>query len=294
MATGWRRCRSAPHWWPRLRWRRLMRVGKRVNGHVHEAEVKELEPFVDVHSFTPGDLEGHATQAGLQDVRVAGEELTCSLFGWFNRALEATAEPDEVPHGWSWYAYGGYMALRRMDTTLLEPVLPPALFYNLMISARAPSAMSFEFWVRWLLAGTVLAAAFGLVMVFAPGVTEAGFGLMIFGSPGPPPGMDSAGAAYVRFAYGVLGAVMFGWMLMAALVVNGPFRSKEPWAWKALALSLGAWFVVDTAHSLLSGFWQNAVLNVGVRAGARSPADRHAPPLRCLPVARDTCVSLNA
>lgn len=121
-------------------WRRLVGAAKRVNGHVHEAEVKELEPFVDVHSFTPGDLEGHATRAGLQDVRIAGEELTSSLFGWFNRALEATAEPEEVPHGWSWYAYGGYMALRQVDTRLLEPRLPAALFYNLMISARAPGA----------------------------------------------------------------------------------------------------------------------------------------------------------
>jgi len=84
---------------------------------------------------------------------------------------------------------------------------------------------------------------------------------MIFGSPGPPPGMTAEAAAYSRFAYGVLGAVMFGWMILAALVVNGPFRGGEPWAWNALAVSLGAWFVVDTAHSLLSGFWQNAVLN---------------------------------
>lgn len=121
--------------------------------------------------------------------------------------------------------------------------------------------MSFAFAVRWLLAGTVLAALFGLAMVLAPGATEAGFGWMIFGSPGPPAGMTPEAAAYTRFAYGVLGAVMFGWMILAALVVNGPFRGKEPWAWKAVALSLGAWFVVDTAHSLLSGFWPNAVLN---------------------------------
>jgi ubiquinone/menaquinone biosynthesis C-methylase UbiE len=121
-------------------WRRLVGAGRRVNGHVHEAEVKELEPYVDVHAFTPGDLRSHARAGGFEEVRVAGEELTCSLFGWFNRALEATAEPDEIPHGWSWYAYGGYMALRRVDTAVLEPRLPAAIFYNLMISARAPGA----------------------------------------------------------------------------------------------------------------------------------------------------------
>lgn len=119
-------------------WRRMVGAGPRVNGHCHEAEVKDLEPFVDVHAFTPADLKGHARAGGFQDVRVAGEELTSSLFGWFNRALEATAEPEEVPHGWSWYAYGGYMALRRLDTAVLEPRLPAAIFYNLMISARTP------------------------------------------------------------------------------------------------------------------------------------------------------------
>lgn len=30
------------------------------------------------------------------------------------------------------------MALRALDRRLLEPYLPPAIFYNLMISARIP------------------------------------------------------------------------------------------------------------------------------------------------------------
>lgn len=31
--------------------------------------------------------------------------------------------------------------------------------------------------------------------------------------------------------------------------------------WNLIALSVAAWFVPDTSYSLLSGFWQNAVLN---------------------------------
>ena len=34
---------------------------------------------------------------GFERVRVSGEELAASLFGWVNRTLEATAEPAEVP-----------------------------------------------------------------------------------------------------------------------------------------------------------------------------------------------------
>jgi ubiquinone/menaquinone biosynthesis C-methylase UbiE len=121
-------------------WRALMRAGPRANGNggaLSEEEV--LEQVVDVHAFTPGDLERHARAAGFEDVRVRGEELAASLFGWVNRSLEATADPDEVPWAWRQYAYRGYLVLQALDRALLERSLPPALFYNLLVSARAPS-----------------------------------------------------------------------------------------------------------------------------------------------------------
>ncbi len=126
-------------------WRALMGAGPRRNGngnggtpdptHVEEAQ---LEQVVDVHAFTPGDLSDHARRAGFEQVRVRGEELAASLFGWANRTLEASADPAEVPWAWRVYAYRGYLMLQRLDRTLLEPRLPPALFYNLLVSARAP------------------------------------------------------------------------------------------------------------------------------------------------------------
>ena len=94
---------------------------------------------MDVHAFTPGDLSRHASVAGFADVRVSGEELAASLFGWANRTLEATAEPSDVPWAWRVYAYRGYLLLQRLDRSLLEPRLPAALFYNLLVSARAPA-----------------------------------------------------------------------------------------------------------------------------------------------------------
>jgi hypothetical protein len=99
-----------------------------------------LEWVIDVHSFVPGDLERLARQAGFEQVRVSGEELAASWFGWVSHTLETSAEPAEVPTLWRWYAWGGYRALRAVDRVLLEPYLPPAIFYNLMLSARAPAA----------------------------------------------------------------------------------------------------------------------------------------------------------
>jgi len=96
----------------------------------------ELERYVDIHAFSPGDLIRHARRAGFESIHVRGEELVANWFGWFNRALEATADPDDVPMPWRRYAYHGYLMLQRLDESVFEPMLPPAIFYNLLITAR--------------------------------------------------------------------------------------------------------------------------------------------------------------
>ena len=125
-------------------WRALMRAGEAPpaghrdganNGHDHD---HGLEPFVDIHAFRPGDLSTLARRAGFADVEVRGEELTANWFGWFNRALEASADPEQVPMLWKRYAFHGYLMFQRLDERVLESRLPPAIFYNLLLSARRP------------------------------------------------------------------------------------------------------------------------------------------------------------
>jgi SAM-dependent methyltransferase len=118
-------------------WRRLMRAAPATEGHSDGGEANhQLEALVDVHAFTPDQLSTVAARAGLADVRIRGEELLANWFGWFNRALEATAEPDEVPMLWRQYAFHGYLVLQRVDERLLEGRLPPAIFYNLLVTAK--------------------------------------------------------------------------------------------------------------------------------------------------------------
>ena len=109
------------------------------NGNGGSSEEDSLEQVVDVHAFTPADLSSHAEGAGFEAVRVSGEELAASLFGWANRTLEASADPADVPWVWRVYAYRGYLLLQTLDRSLLEPRLPAALFYNLLLSARVPA-----------------------------------------------------------------------------------------------------------------------------------------------------------
>jgi ubiquinone/menaquinone biosynthesis C-methylase UbiE len=100
----------------------------------------ELEREVDIHAFAPADLQRLATLAGFTDVSVRGEELVANWFGWFNRGLEASARADDVPMWWRRYAFHGYLRLQTLDERVLEPRLPPALFYNLLLTARRPAA----------------------------------------------------------------------------------------------------------------------------------------------------------
>jgi ubiquinone/menaquinone biosynthesis C-methylase UbiE len=97
-----------------------------------------LEAFVDVHAFTPEDLERFAARASFDGVRVRGEELLANWFGWANRTLEATAAPEDIPWLWRQYAYRGYLLLQQVDNRLLEPRFPAAVFYNLMITGTKP------------------------------------------------------------------------------------------------------------------------------------------------------------
>ncbi len=99
-----------------------------------------LEGFVDVHAFAPAELSRTAREAGFRDVRVTGEELLANWFGWANRTLEATADPEDVPWAWRLYAYRGYLLLQELDRRMLESHLPAALFYNLMLAARKDSS----------------------------------------------------------------------------------------------------------------------------------------------------------
>jgi ubiquinone/menaquinone biosynthesis C-methylase UbiE len=121
-------------------WRRAMRASQRHEYPDAEHNGHSLEAEVDVHAFSPGDLRRFCAAAGLNEGRVRGEELLASIHGWTVRTLEASAEPSQVPSAWRRFAFRSYLALQRLDNRVLEPHLPPQLFYNLLVAARKPDA----------------------------------------------------------------------------------------------------------------------------------------------------------
>ena len=121
-------------------WRAALGAREATDPGGHGDADPALEQVVDVHAFVPDELARHARAVGFEDVRVRGEELLANWFGWANRTLEATAEPDDVPMAWRRYAYRGYLLFQGIDQRFLESRLPARIFYNLMIQGRKPAA----------------------------------------------------------------------------------------------------------------------------------------------------------
>jgi ubiquinone/menaquinone biosynthesis C-methylase UbiE len=119
-------------------WRRLVGASARIEFDSDAGDGHVLEGEVDVHAFSPAQLDRSLGAAGFERVRIGGEELLANLYGWWLRSLESSAEPDEVPERWRRFAFRSYIALQRVDVALLEPRLPASLFYNLVLSARKP------------------------------------------------------------------------------------------------------------------------------------------------------------
>jgi hypothetical protein len=119
------------------------------------------------------------------------------------------------------------------------------------------------FWQRWLLIASAAVVLFGLALVALPAPTQRLFNWIAFAQTSSPASFSAEAVAYAGFLSAVLGAVMAGWGLTMLMIVAGPFSHGDRGAWWTLTLPLLLWFVPDTAVSIGSGFWRNAVFNLG-------------------------------
>ncbi len=117
--------------------------------------------------------------------------------------------------------------------------------------------------VRGLEVAAIAVMLFSAAILVLPGPTQLLFNIVAFGTPEYPAAIPEIARPYVVFVYRVLGAVMIGWMLAIWTIIRFALRRGVAWAWWAVALSIGGWFVIDTAASLLSGYPGNALLNLG-------------------------------
>jgi len=119
-----------------------------------------------------------------------------------------------------------------------------------------------RFWWSWLVVLTCGLILFGLSLVLLPRPSQAFCYWLLFGTAVPPPTFGADAVAYVRFVYGILGAVIAAWGVLLFAVVVGPLRRGDPSAWLAVYGSVALWFTVDSTLSIVSGHWANVVPNV--------------------------------
>lgn len=115
-------------------------------------------------------------------------------------------------------------------------------------------------WTAWLRVAVIAVMIFGLALLVAPNAARSGFSLLLYADPSHLSSFGEGAVAYISLVHAVLGSVMFGWALALLLVVHD-FARGVPGSWRIVAASVAAWFIPDTAFSLWSGFWTNAVLN---------------------------------
>ncbi|MGO3328262.1 methyltransferase domain-containing protein [Gordonia sp. (in: high G+C Gram-positive bacteria)] len=97
-----------------------------------------LEAVVDIHTFSPEDLERLASSAGAVDVRSSSEELAAAMLGWPVRTFEAAVPPEKLGWGWARFAFGGWKRMTWFDDNVLRKIVPPEFFYNVLITGVKP------------------------------------------------------------------------------------------------------------------------------------------------------------
>lgn len=115
--------------------------------------------------------------------------------------------------------------------------------------------------LNWLLLACASVSLFGLLLVMAPAATRMGFSLLVYGNTAAIDAFGAEAARYAAMTHAVIGGVMVGWGVALFLIARTLVSRGSRAGWWMITASLLAWFVPDTSYSLLSGYWQNAVLN---------------------------------
>ncbi|MHA1930027.1 MAG: hypothetical protein ACTSV2_15755 [Candidatus Thorarchaeota archaeon] len=77
--------------------------------------------------------------------------------------------------------------------------------------------------------------------------------------------------AFHNLLSGVIGGTMFGWGVLIALLSFKLLKSPSDWIWSVVALSVAAWYILDTLASAMAGSSLNVLLNSGILILALPP-----------------------
>lgn len=127
------------------------------------------------------------------------------------------------------------------------------------------------FWRRWLTVWGFGVVAFGAVLTGAAFEATSGPTRVLFAILGGVQDLDLD--APQRFSIALMGAVTLGWGLTLLVVFGAAHRlgAEARSTWVGVTLGVLAWYVIDSALSVATGFAMNAVSNTVLLAGYLIP-----------------------
>jgi hypothetical protein len=117
------------------------------------------------------------------------------------------------------------------------------------------------FWTNWLTISCLFVIVFGLSLVVIPNFTIGIFSFIAYLDDNKISTYGSDQISYIKLAHSVIGSVMCGWGMVLLMITRTMFSCGYSVGWKIIMFSILAWFIPDTAYSLINGFVGNAVLN---------------------------------
>lgn len=119
-------------------------------------------------------------------------------------------------------------------------------------------------WSNWLLVWCWGVMAFGALLMTAAIPALDGLLRQLFALFAPDPASANMfDQPAVRFGLGLQGALTLGWALSMRALMDAAKTTGAP-AWRALTVSLLAWYILDNAISIATGFWLNALSNTAL------------------------------
>lgn len=124
------------------------------------------------------------------------------------------------------------------------------------------------FWKHWLTIWCWAVGLFGLVLALGAFEATAAPIAWFYGlvGGGAPPEFTPA----LRFATGLMGALTIGWALTLAAAIRAA-QAGATGLWRGIGGAVLAWYVIDSALSVATGFALNAVSNTVLLIGLMLP-----------------------
>ncbi len=131
----------------------------------------------------------------------------------------------------------------------------------------------FNFWQKWLTYANVIAIFVGIVSAFAnESIILSAYNDSMRDVFFQSNALDPATLQLKNWLFGIIGATIVGFHILAVMISENAFKNRERWAYYAISFGLSSWFAIDSTISFLYGAIFNILMiNIVAFAGIALP-----------------------